>query len=122
MLLIPNMPIDEPNPRIPDSSAFEDAHRKVSLLVEIFRANHERFTSSDYSEAQARIDFIDKFWLALGWDVNHERQTNPYEQGSKKRVPHSKQPTHPNEQARRYQRDSVHTPRISKHALFRKRN
>ena len=33
-----------------------------------------------YSEAQARMDFIDKFWIALGWDVNHDNQTNPYEQ------------------------------------------
>src|SRR5581483_6446261 len=25
-------------------------------------------------------DFIDKFWIALGWDVNHETQKNPFEQ------------------------------------------
>jgi hypothetical protein len=28
-------------------------------------------------------DFIDKFWIALGWDVNHDTQTNPYEQDVK---------------------------------------
>ena len=27
-----------------------------------------------------RIDFIDKFFIALGWDVNHDEQKNPYEQ------------------------------------------
>jgi adenine-specific DNA-methyltransferase len=27
-----------------------------------------------------RKDFIDKFFMALGWDVNHDEQTNPYEQ------------------------------------------
>ncbi|MFZ0774034.1 MAG: N-6 DNA methylase [Candidatus Sulfotelmatobacter sp.] len=74
------MPTDDPDAGVPDTSAFEEAHKKVRQLVEVFQANHERFTSSDYSEAQARIDFIDKFWIALGWDVNHERQTNPYEQ------------------------------------------
>jgi adenine-specific DNA-methyltransferase len=30
-----------------------------------------------------RKDFIDKFWIALGWDVYHEHQTNPYEQDVK---------------------------------------
>lgn len=39
-------------------------------------------------------------------------------------MPHNEQPTHPNEQAHRHRRDSVHTPRISKHAasLFGKLN
>jgi len=26
------------------------------------------------------LDFVDKFFVALGWDVNHNIQTNPYEQ------------------------------------------
>jgi type I restriction-modification system DNA methylase subunit len=33
-----------------------------------------------YSEQSARHDFIDKFFIALGWDVNHETDKNPYEQ------------------------------------------
>src|SRR5690348_2256135 len=33
-----------------------------------------------YSEAQARKVFIDPFLKALGWDVDHERERNPYEQ------------------------------------------
>jgi hypothetical protein len=33
-----------------------------------------------YDEATARKEFIDKFWIALGWDVNYETQTNPYQQ------------------------------------------
>jgi hypothetical protein len=36
--------------------------------------------SPGYSEAQARLSFIDKFWTALGWDVTHSVQKNPYEQ------------------------------------------
>ena len=58
-----------------DDPAFFAAHTQVRQLVETFLKHPH-----DYSEAQARIDFIDKFWIALGWDVNHERQKNPYEQ------------------------------------------
>ncbi len=35
------------------------------------------------NEDSVRKDFIDKFWIALGWDVYHEHQTNPYEQDVK---------------------------------------
>ncbi|MCX6834073.1 MAG: N-6 DNA methylase, partial [candidate division Zixibacteria bacterium] len=56
--------------------AFED----VGSLAEAFRRNETHFKSPDYSEAAARKDFIDKFWIALGWDVNHDTQSNPYEQ------------------------------------------
>ena len=33
--------------------------------------------SAGYSEAEARQDFIDDFFIALGWDVSHKQQTNP---------------------------------------------
>jgi adenine-specific DNA-methyltransferase len=58
----------------------ETAHKRVSELVERFQANQAGYLSSDYQEAEARKDFIDKFFMALGWDVNHEVQTNPYAQ------------------------------------------
>jgi type I site-specific restriction endonuclease len=52
-----------------------------------FRANEKFYLSPAYSdksragqEQEAHRDFIDKFWLALGWDVNHETQKNPFEQ------------------------------------------
>lgn len=59
---------------------FEHAHKAVCQLVKDFQTHEKRYLSSDYSEAQARLDFIDKFFTALGWDVNHETQKNPYEQ------------------------------------------
>src|SRR5688572_166587 len=59
---------------------FAEAHERVQELVEIFKQNESRYLTPTYSEAQARLDFIDKFWIALGWDVNHETQTNPYKQ------------------------------------------
>ena len=59
---------------------FDEAFERVQKLVGIFRKNEKQYLSPAYKEAEARQDFIDKFWIALGWDVYHETQTNPYEQ------------------------------------------
>ena len=59
---------------------FDEAFARVGKLVATFEANKERYLSSAYQEAEVRKDFIDKFWIALGWDVNHDEQINPYEQ------------------------------------------
>ena len=56
------------------------AFQQVAELVARFKANEARYLSADYQEVEVRKDFIDKFFIALGWDVNHDRQTNPYEQ------------------------------------------
>ncbi|MDQ6826119.1 MAG: N-6 DNA methylase, partial [Candidatus Eremiobacteraeota bacterium] len=61
-------------------SAFDDAHRIVCELAASFRAHESRYLSPGYQEAEVRKDFIDKFFIALGWDVNHDTQKNPYEQ------------------------------------------
>ena len=61
-------------------SNFEDAFARVKELAADFKASEKSFLSPQYQEAQARHDFIDKFLMALGWDVNHEMQKNPYEQ------------------------------------------
>jgi type I restriction-modification system DNA methylase subunit len=61
-------------------SAFDSAFEEVSKLAATFEANEARYLSQGYSEAQVRLDFVDKFFVALGWDVNHNIQTNPYEQ------------------------------------------
>lgn len=59
---------------------FENAFREIGELVETFKSGIHHYKSSHYSEAQTRMDFIDNFWIALGWDVNHRIQKNPYEQ------------------------------------------
>ncbi|MCC7438601.1 MAG: Eco57I restriction-modification methylase domain-containing protein [Armatimonadetes bacterium] len=59
---------------------FDSAFQQVQVLAERFAANQRHYLSPAYDEATARKDFIDKFFIALGWDVNHESQTNPYEQ------------------------------------------
>ena len=59
---------------------FQDSHATVIKLVERFEKNQHHYLSASYQEQEARKDFLDKFFMALGWDVNHETQTNPYEQ------------------------------------------
>ncbi|MCK9409419.1 MAG: Eco57I restriction-modification methylase domain-containing protein [Bacteroidetes bacterium] len=52
----------------------------VHQLVADFKANEKAYLAPSYSESQVRQDFIDKFFTALGWDVTHSVQKNPYEQ------------------------------------------
>jgi type I restriction-modification system DNA methylase subunit len=66
------------NRKIPQT--FDEAFERVTELASIFSQNKQQYLLPNYVEAQARLDFIDKFWIALGWDVNHEQQRNPYEQ------------------------------------------
>lgn len=61
-------------------SAFAAAHERVLELIERFHAHADAYMQSSYQEAEARKDFIDPFLKALGWDVDHEREHNPYEQ------------------------------------------
>ena len=61
-------------------SAFDEACEKIGKLAATFQASEESYLSASYQEAEARKDFIDKFFIALNWDVNHDQQTNPYEQ------------------------------------------
>ncbi|HLL74932.1 MAG TPA: TaqI-like C-terminal specificity domain-containing protein [Pyrinomonadaceae bacterium] len=59
---------------------FKAAHERVRSLVADFRLHEAHYLSAQYQEQDVRKDFIDKFWIALGWDVNHETQKNPNEQ------------------------------------------
>jgi hypothetical protein len=77
-------------------AGFDTAFARVKALVADFRANEKFSLSPAYQEmsfahwmgeggrrpdeGSGNRDFIDKFWLALGWDVNHETQKNPFEQ------------------------------------------
>ena len=62
------------------ASQFEEAFSAVQSLAKDFEANKGHFLSPAYQESEVRKDFIDKFLIALGWDVNHDRQKNPFEQ------------------------------------------
>ncbi len=60
--------------------SFNDAFKTISQLVKDFKENEKHYLNTSYSEADVRNDFINKFFIALGWDVRHEIQKNPYEQ------------------------------------------
>jgi hypothetical protein len=59
---------------------FKKAYEIVRKLVHDFEANEKYFLSKKYHEVDVRRDFIDKLFIALGWDVYHDQQKNPYEQ------------------------------------------
>src|ERR1035437_6661126 len=61
-------------------STFNAAFKLVSDLVKDFKENEKSYLQPNYSEADVRNDFINKFFIALGWDLRHEYQKNPYEQ------------------------------------------
>ncbi|WP_071764460.1 Eco57I restriction-modification methylase domain-containing protein [Burkholderia ubonensis] len=61
--------------------AFLQAHAKVCDLIDRFaRYAKSKYLLPSYQEAEARKDFIDPLLKAIGWDVDHEHQHNPYEQ------------------------------------------
>ena len=52
---------------------------KLRPLIENFDRNLRQYKSSSYGEAKVRVDFIDKFFEALGWDVrNREGYSEDY--------------------------------------------
>lgn len=53
------------------AQAFDEAFERVKNLAATFKANEAGYLSAEYQEAEARKDFIDKFFIALGWDLNH---------------------------------------------------
>lgn len=58
---------------------FESAYYRISELIDKFEANEAFYCSSDYVESKARAEFIDEFFIAMGWDVRSINNTNPYE-------------------------------------------
>jgi adenine-specific DNA-methyltransferase len=59
--------------------SFDAALARARQLVADFGRDEANFLSPKYSEIDVRNDFINRFWQALGWDVTHETQKNPYE-------------------------------------------
>ena len=59
------------------ATACEQGKEGIARLVEHFRSNRELLFSPDYREVQARQEFIDPFFMALGWDVRSERRVAP---------------------------------------------
>ena len=49
------------------------APQAILDLAERVQHNVEHYHSPDYNETQARVEFIDPFFVALGWDVPRYR-------------------------------------------------
>jgi adenine-specific DNA-methyltransferase len=58
---------------------FDEAFAQVKSLSERFRRDESEYLKPAYQEAEVRQDFLDKFFVALGWDVYHQHNSNPYE-------------------------------------------
>lgn len=53
------------------------APQEIVDLVERFARNIDRYHRPDYNETQTRREFIDPFFVALGWDVDNRRGVAP---------------------------------------------
>ncbi len=50
-----------------------EARSRISELAAAFNRNREHYLSADYDEAKLRSEYLDPFFVALGWDVRNER-------------------------------------------------
>jgi len=56
-----------------------EARKRIELLAARFTENISQYKRTDYDEANTRVDFIDPFFDALGWDVaNKEGYAEQY--------------------------------------------
>ena len=60
------------------AKTFDEAYDIVKKLVLDFEEGSARYMRTDYKEQAVRVDFIDPFFEALGWDVNHKIQRDPF--------------------------------------------
>lgn len=51
----------------------EQGKEIIKKLIETFRDNIQQYSQTSYKEAHVRKEFIDKFFIAFGWDVNNEQ-------------------------------------------------
>jgi len=49
------------------------APKDINRLIKRFQENRDVYCSSQYNEAQARHEFIDPFFKALGWDMTNKK-------------------------------------------------
>ena len=53
------------------------ARQAILDLIERFARNVDLYRSPSYNETQARHEFIDPFFAALGWDLDNTRGASP---------------------------------------------
>ena len=60
-------------------TTIEVFREEIRKLVEKFERDKYFYLSKQYLEAQARQDFIDRFFEALGWDIGNKAELSPFE-------------------------------------------
>ena len=61
---------------MPDIDSFRE---KLQTLITKFEKDKTHYLSKGYPEAQVRIDFLNPFFKALGWDIENKAQKPPHE-------------------------------------------
>lgn len=56
---------------------FETSKKQIASLVEEFRTNEHIYKTAAFDEENTKINFINKFFQALGWDVTNEAGVAP---------------------------------------------
>jgi predicted type IV restriction endonuclease len=51
----------------------DEARSLLDDLVQRYRHNAEAYRKPSYKEAQCRVEFIDPFFEALGWDIHNKQ-------------------------------------------------
>ncbi|MGH2567256.1 MAG: type I restriction endonuclease, partial [Bacteroidota bacterium] len=49
------------------------APEQIQTLVKRFEQHREAYVSGEYNETQLRREFLDPFFIALGWDVENKQ-------------------------------------------------
>ena len=49
------------------------APKEILDLVERFNRNRDAYKSAQYNETQLRREFLDPFFISLGWDVENRQ-------------------------------------------------
>lgn len=56
---------------------FETSKKQIASLVEEFKTNEHIYKTAAFDEENTKINFINKFFQALGWDVTNEAGVAP---------------------------------------------
>ena len=56
---------------------FETSKKQIANLVEEFKTNEHIYKTEAFDEENTKINFINKFFIALGWDVTNELGVAP---------------------------------------------
>ena len=60
----------------------KEARKQISDLVDRFQRNIDAYRSPSYNETQLRVEFVDPFFEAFGWDSLTEEEIKVVEEKS----------------------------------------